>query len=178
MVCPRCITTAESVFNSLDIPVVKTELGMVVTKNDISLSKLNSLNAILQQIGFELITDKKEKIVQQIKDEIITIIHHSNSAPVINLSVHLSDKLDYEYNYLSNLFSENENTTIEKFFIAQRIEKAKELLSYKELSLTEIADTLGYSSSAYLSSQFKKVTGLTITQYIASGNARSNISDL
>jgi len=118
-------------------------------------------------------------LIEQIKTEIIRLVHHSEEIENTNLSTILSDKLHYEYNYLSNLFSEVEGTTIEKYFISQRIEKVKELLVYDELSLSEIANQLGYSSMAYLSSQFKKNTGLTPTFYKSlKETKRRNIDEL
>lgn len=178
MVCPRCVATVVSVFKELDIPVESVNLGVVKTKENVTENKTISLSNLLHKNGFEILIDKKDKIVQQIKDEIIYLVHHSGSIPAINLSTHLSDKTGYEYNYLSNLFSEKENITIEKFFIIQRIERAKELLSYKQHTLTEIAHILGYSSTAYLSSQFKKITGLTPTRFIAIGIRREYINNL
>lgn len=178
MVCPRCVATVKSVFKELDIPVESVMLGVVKTKVNIPDNKNSSLSNLLYDNGFELLTDKKDKIVQQVKDEIINLVHHSEGMPAVNLSACLSEKLGYEYNYLSNMFSEKENTTIEKFFIIQRIERAKELLSYKQYTLTEIAHILGYSSTAYLSSQFKKITGLTPTMYIYTDKKREFIDSL
>ena len=112
-------------------------------------------------LGFEVIDDRKSLIIEKIKNIIIDLVHHQDNDTKSNLSDVLSCKLHHDYNYLSNLFSEIEGTTIEKYFIAQKIEKVKELLVYNELSLSEIALRLNYSSVAYLSNQFKKVTGLT-----------------
>jgi AraC-like DNA-binding protein len=115
----------------------------------------------LKAIGFELIDNKKSQLIEKIKTLVIELVHHSTSQLKTNLSQYLSDQLGYDYNYLSNLYSEVESVTIEKFYIAQRIEKVKELMVYDELTLSEIAYKLNYSSVAHLSSQFKKVTGLT-----------------
>lgn len=108
-----------------------------------------------------MIDDKKSQLIEKIKNTIVELVHYSEDQLETNLSEHISKKLHHDYNYLSNLFSEVEGTTIEKYLIAQKIERVKELLKYDELSLSEIADRLGYSSVAYLSNQFKKVTGLT-----------------
>ena len=123
------------------------------------------MDKALVLLGFELIDDKKSRIIEKIKNIIIELVHHQNNDAKTNLSDVLSSQLHHDYNYLSNLFSEIEGTTIEKYFIAQKIEKVKELLVYDELSLSEIAFRLNYSSVAYLSNQFKKVTGLTPSYY-------------
>ena len=134
---------------------------------------------ILLKIGFEIIDDKKSKIIERIKNLIVKVVHHKEANIKINLSVLLAEKVGYEYTYLSNLFSEVESTTIEKYFIAQKIERVKELLVYDELSLSEIAYKLDYSSVAYLSTQFKKVTGLTPTFYKSlKENKRKNLEEL
>ena len=165
MVCNRCKTAVQNEFEKIGVHPVAVELGEVETSEEITQQQLSELKNSLKHIGFELIDDKKSRLIEQIKTEIIRLVHHSEEIENTNLSTILSDKLHYEYNYLSNLFSEVEGTTIEKYFISQRIEKVKELLVYDELSLSEIANQLGYSSMAYLSSQFKKNTGLTPTFY-------------
>lgn len=165
MVCNRCKTAVQNEFEKIGVFPVSIELGEVQTSEEISSDKLIALENSLKHIGFEIIDDKKSRLIEQIKTEIIRLVHHSTAIENMNLSTILASKLNYEYNYLSNLFSEVEGTTIEKYFISQRIEKVKELLVYDELSLSEISNQLGYSSVAYLSSQFKKVTGLTPTFY-------------
>ena len=116
-------------------------------------------------MGFQVIDDKKSRMIEKIKNVIIDLVHHQDNDAKTNLSDVLSDALHHDYNYLSNLFSDIEGTTIEKYFIAQKVEKIKELLVYDELSLSEIADRMNYSSVAYLSNQFKKVTGLTPSHF-------------
>jgi YesN/AraC family two-component response regulator len=116
-------------------------------------------------LGFQVIDDKKSRMIEKIKNVIIDLVHHQDNDAKTNLSDVLSDALHHDYNYLSNLFSDIEGTTIEKYFIAQKVEKIKELLVYDELSLSEIADRMNYSSVAYLSNQFKKVTGLTPSHF-------------
>lgn len=140
-------------------------LGEVELKNDLTEIEKINLDDHLKTFGFELIEDKKSRLIGQIKSSIIEIIHQNNSELKSNLSDYLSSKLHHDYTYLSNLFSEVEGTTIEKYFIAQKIEKVKELLVYDELSLSEIAYQMNYSSVGYLSNQFKKVTGLTPTHF-------------
>ena len=165
MVCNRCNMAVRNELENQGFNIISVELGEAEISNDLNKEQLESLDSSLKKLGFELIGDKKSRIIEQIKNEIVYLVHHSGEILNTNLSFWLADKLHYDYTYLSNLFSEVEGTTIEKYFIAQRIEKVKELLVYDELSLAQIADMLGYSSPAYLSSQFKKVTGLTPTFY-------------
>ena len=162
MVCDRCIMAVENELKNLKIKPKSIELGEVdLGDNDLSKELLAVLSERLNKIGFELIDDKKSKIIERIKTFIIEQVHYQNHQENINLSTSLSEDLHYDYNYLSNLFSSIEGITIEQFHIQQKIERVKELLVYDELSLSEIAFQLGYSSVAYISNQFKKVTGLT-----------------
>ncbi|MGA6118360.1 helix-turn-helix domain-containing protein [Sphingobacterium anhuiense] len=165
MVCDRCIMVVQSELKKLDISAENVTLGKVALKQELSDDQIKMLNENLLARGFEVIDDKKSQIIEGIKNVIIELVHYQDSETKNNLSDILSNKLQHDYNYLSNLFSEVESTTIEKYFIAQKIEKVKELLGYDELSLSEIADSLNYSSVAYLSNQFKKVTGLTPSQF-------------
>lgn len=165
MVCDRCIMVVQSELEKLDIQTENVTLGKVALKQELSDDQIKMLNENLLARGFEVIDDKKSQIIEGIKNVIIELVHYQGSETKNNLSDILSNKLQHDYNYLSNLFSEVESTTIEKYFIAQKIEKVKELLGYDELSLSEIADSLNYSSVAYLSNQFKKVTGLTPSQF-------------
>jgi YesN/AraC family two-component response regulator len=165
MVCDRCIMVVQNELNKLDLQPEDVTLGKVSVKQELSDDQLTTLNENLLARGFELIDDKKSQIIEGIKNVIIDLVHYQDSETKNNLSDILSNKLQHDYNYLSNLFSEVESTTIEKYFIAQKIEKVKELLGYDELSLSEIADSLNYSSVAYLSNQFKKVTGLNPSQF-------------
>ena len=179
MVCNRCITAVKNELEKLNADIKSIDLGEAEIEGNLSPQKLAELGIILKQLGFEIINDKKDRLIEQIKNEIVYVIHHSESILNTNLSFWLADKLHYDYTYLSNLFSEVEGTTIEKYFISQRIEKVKELLVYDELSLSEIAETMGYSSAAYLSSQFKKVTGFTPTHYKSvKENKRRKIDEL
>lgn len=161
MVCNRCIMVVQNELDKLGLKVKNIKLGEVILEKEITSNKKNQLGDVLLTLGFQLIDDKKSRIIEKIKNIIIDLVHHQNSDSKANLSDVLSNNLNHDYNYLSNLFSEIEGTTIEKYFIAQKIEKVKELLVYDELSLSEIAFRLNYSSVAYLSNQFKKVTGLT-----------------
>lgn len=161
MVCNRCIMVVQNEMDKLNLAVKNIKLGEVVFENELSEEQKTTIDKALSPLGFELIDDKKSRIIEKIKNTIIQLVHHQNSGLRNNLSEVLSNELHHDYNYLSNLFSEIEGTTIEKYFIAQKIERVKELLVYDQLSLSEIAFQLNYSSVAYLSNQFKKVTGLT-----------------
>ena len=151
--------------NKMGYHPVSVELGEVILDKELSPEEKTKLNKNLHNVGFELIDDKKSRLIEKIKNLIIELVHQQNSTLKINLSDYLSSQLNHDYNYMTNLFSEVEGTTIEKYFIAQKIEKVKELLVYDELTLSEIAWQLNYSSVAYLSSQFKKVTGLTPSHF-------------
>ena len=165
MVCNRCIMVVQNELDKLGFDVMNIKLGEVMLAKEPTPEEKSNLDKVLVPLGFEIIDDKKSRIIEQIKNIIIDLVHHQDNDIKTNLSGVLSSKLYYDYNYLSNLFSEVEGTTIEKYFIAQKIEKVKELLVYDELSLSEIAFRLNYSSVAYLSNQFKKVTGLTPSHF-------------
>ncbi|MNK23687.1 Exoenzyme S synthesis regulatory protein ExsA [compost metagenome] len=165
MVCNRCIMVVQNELEKLGLDFTHIKLGEVTLTRELNSSERNSLESVLVPLGFEVIDDKKSRIIEKIKNNIIDLVHHQDNDTKNNLSDILSEKLNHDYNYLSNLFSEVEGTTIEKYFIVQKIEKIKELLVYNELSLSEIAIRLNYSSVAYLSNQFKKVTGLTPSHF-------------
>ena len=165
MVCDRCIMAVRFELTKLNIKPSNIELGEVTIDEDLSDEKKSKLEDALNNIGFELLDDSKTKTIEKIKTAIIQLIHHSDNNIKINYSSFIEDKLKRDYNYLSNLFSEIEGTTIEKYIINQKIERVKELLVYNQLSLSEIAVKMGYSSVAYLSGQFKKVTGLTPSHF-------------
>lgn len=165
MVCNRCIMAVENELKKLELHSSNVQLGEVQLERELSSQEKTQLDTALTRLGFELIEDKKSRIIEKIKNLIIGLVHHQDNDNKTNLSEILSSQLHHDYNYLSNLFSEVEGTTIEKYFIAQKIERVKELLVYDELSLSEIALQLNYSSVAYLSNQFKKVTGLTPSHF-------------
>jgi len=141
------------------------ELGIVETLEDITNAQREQLKTNLLKSGLELIDDKKSVLIEKIKNVIVEMIHYSEEIPKVNYSEYISEKLNYDYTYLSNLFSEVKGITIQQFIIMHKIEKVKELLLYDELNLTEISYKLHYSSVAHLSNQFKKVTGLSPTYY-------------
>lgn len=165
MVCNRCIMVVQNELDNLSLKALDIQLGEVTLENEPTLDEKAKLESALNRLGFEIIDDKKSRIIEKIKNIIIELVHHQDNDSKTNLSNILSDKLNHDYNYLSNLFSDVESTTIEKYFIAQKIEKVKELLVYDELTLSEIAFRLKYSSVAYLSNQFKKVTGLSPSHF-------------
>lgn len=165
MVCGRCKMVVKSEFEKLGLHTISVELGEAELQNDITDSQKNILLKNLQALGFDFIDDKKSKTIEKIKNLIVDLVHHKNNELKINLSDYLVENLNQDYSTLSNLFSEIENTTIEKYFISQKIEKVKELLIYNEHSLSEIADMLNYSNLAHLSNQFKKITGFTPTYF-------------
>ena len=178
MVCNRCKMVVREQFEKIGLPPVSVVLGEVEIAGKPTDKQFQLLNENLVQLGFELIDHQKGKLIEQIKNAVVTLIHH-DFTPKTNFSDFIADKLNYDYNYLSNLFSEAEGTTIEKYLIAQRIERAKELLIYGELSLSQIADRLGYSSAAYLSNQFRKQTGISPSRYKSlKENDRRNIDEL
>lgn len=152
----------------LGLHPISVQLGSVeLAENTINAIKYEELIAALEQFGFELLLDKKRQQVEQIKIAIIELVHYATAALNVNLSVYLSEKLNLGYANLSATFSETEGVTIERYFIEQKIEKVKELLTYGEKSLSEIAYILNYSSVAHLSAQFRKVSGETTSTYKA-----------
>lgn len=169
MVCPRCILAVKSELERLGLHPVRIELGFAVLEEEIGESLTRSVRAALEPLGFALLDDPRMQTVEQIKDYIITLIHQQEDPACINLSDRLSAHFNRDYSTLSKLFSETAHTTIEKYAIAQKIERAKELLTYGELTLNEIADRLGYSSAAYLSTQFKSLTGMTPGEFKKKG---------
>lgn len=165
MVCDRCKIVVKSELEKLGITPLHIDLGEVTLNTALDDKQKTLLKDKLGSLGFELINDKRSRLIEQIKTLIIELVHYNDNELKVNLSDYLSDKLHHDYNYISNLFSEVEGTNIEKYFIAQKIEKVKELLVYDELTLSEIAFQLNYSSTAHLSNQFKKVTGLTPSHF-------------
>ncbi|MFC3196270.1 helix-turn-helix domain-containing protein [Parapedobacter deserti] len=165
MVCNRCIMVVQNELDKLGLTIKNIKLGEITLEQEPTAEKKMKLENALNPLGFEVIDDKKSRMIERIKNVIIELVHYRDGDIKNNLSDVLSEKLHHDYNYLSNLFSEVEGTTIEKYYIAQKVEKVKELLVYDELSLSEIAYRLNYSSVAYLSNQFKKVTGLSPSHF-------------
>jgi len=164
MVCNRCISVVRETLLKLNLDVADVQLGKVILLNT-NVDK-NSIQQALKQHGFELLEDKSQQLVNRVKLFIIGFVQiEKRHLQKFNLSQLIEREIGKDYNYISNVFSEMENITIEKYYIFQKIEKVKELLIYGELSLNEIADIINYSSAAHLSNQFKDVTGFTPTQF-------------
>ncbi len=164
IVCDRCCRAVQGVFHRLSIPLECVAMGYVDTVSDLSNEELELLNEELLALGFEILKDKNEQLIERIKTIIIGQARLED-APTIKLSVLLSEELNVDYKSMSQLFSKLEGKTIEKYYLTQRTEFIKELIDYNELTISEIAYKLGYSSVAHLSTQFKQTTGMTPTQY-------------
>lgn len=177
MVCSRCLKVVRSELEKLGLYPEIVKLGEVVLhENDKQIDK-NKVREVFSTHGFELLDDKKSFIIEKVKSTIIELIHHQNSIEHKKLSYLIEEKIGMDYAYLSSLFSTTEGITIEKYIILQRIERVKELLIYDELTLSEIAWHLGYSSVQHLSSQFKKITGLTPSHFKGIKENRRNYLD-
>ena len=161
MVSIRCKMIVKEELKNLGLHFVIVNLGEVEIMEDITSEQREKLRTGLLKSGLELMEDKKAMLIEKIKNIIIEMVHYEDELPKVNFSEYLSEKMDYDYTYLANLFSETEGTTIEHFIILHKIERVKELILYNELNLTEISDKLHYSSVAHLANQFKKITGLT-----------------
>lgn len=165
MVCPRCIMVVKAELDKLGLQYHTVDLGEVELANALTDKEKNDLDLSLNAIGFKIIEDLKAITIGKIKTLIVDLVQNKSNDLTVKLSVYLANNLGQDYNTISSLFSEIEHKTIEHFFIQQKIEKVKELLAYNELNLNEIADQMNYSSVGYLSNQFKKVTGITPTDF-------------
>ena len=161
MVSIRCKMLVKSELDKLGLHYILVDLGEVEIMEDISAEQHDQLKIALLKSGLELMDDKKAILIEKVKNVIVEMVHYTDEVPKTNFSDYISEKLNHDYTYLANLFSEVTGITIEHFIIAHKIEHVKELLLYDELTLTEISYRLNYSSVAHLSYQFKKVTGLT-----------------
>ncbi|MBC7556042.1 MAG: helix-turn-helix transcriptional regulator [Chryseobacterium sp.] len=179
MVSLRCKMLVKETLDDLKIKYYSIELGQVETLKKISDEKYIQLSANLKKSGLVLLDDKKSILIEKIKNVIVEMIHYTDELPSQNYSEYISEKLGYDYTYLANVFSEVKGITIQHFIILHKIEKVKELLFYNELNLSEISYKLNYSSVAHLSTQFKKITGLTPSFYKQLGQKRKeNLEDL
>lgn len=166
MVCDRCIMAVRRELESLGLTFKNIQLGEVELAHDLTVVQLQTIREKLSALGFEVLDDKKARIVEKIKNTVVSLIHRNEEdAYNIKLSALLEEKLHKDYHYLTTLFSSVEGITVEKYVILQRIERVKEMLMYDELSLSEIAYQMGYSSVQHLSQQFKKITGLTASDF-------------
>lgn len=175
MVCRRCILAVETILSKLDVDYSNLTLGELDLNAKLSPEKLNEFQTELKKVGFELIETRINKIVEDIKKLVLEYLDDQSGDEKLKLSSYITRSLHYDYSYLSDLFSSIEGTTIEQYFILQRIEKVKELIVYGELSLTEISYQTGFSSVHHLSTQFKKLTGLSPSYFkkIASDKRKS-----
>jgi len=165
MVSNRCKMIVKSELEEFGLHFIIVDLGEVEIMENITSEQCILLNQNLEKSGLGLLDDKKRVLIEKIKNIIVDLVYYSEKQPRVNLSDFLSEKLNYDYTYLANLFSENQSTTIEHFFLNHKIERVKELLVYEDISLTEISYKLHYSSVGHLSNQFKKMTGLSPSKY-------------
>ena len=165
MVSNRCKMVVKEALKDLGLHFVMVDLGEVEIMEKITFQQHDKLKDALFNAGLELMDDRRSILIEKIKNTIIEMVHHSEEMIKVSFSAYLSEKLNHDYTYMANLFSEFQGTTIEQFIILHKVEKIKELLIYGELNITEIAYKMNYSSNAHLSSQFKKVTGLTPTHF-------------
>ena len=172
MVSMRCKMVVKEELKRLGLHFIVVDLGEVEIMENISAEQREKIRIALLKSGLELMDDMRAVLIEKIKNVIIEMVHHTDELPKTNFSDYLSEKLNHDYTYLSKLFSEVQGTTIEKFIISHKIERIKELIIYDELSLTEIAWNMHYSSVAHLSNQFKKNTGLTPSHFKKLKNKR------
>ncbi|WP_187376758.1 MULTISPECIES: helix-turn-helix transcriptional regulator [Butyricimonas] len=165
MVCNRCILVVTEMLKDLHLTPLKVELGMAIVQKQLQPADRETIKAALEKYGFELIDDKRMRVIEQIRTAIIELVHYEDNTSKLKLSEYLKEKCHYDYSFLSKLFSEVNGISIEKYYIAQKVERIKELLVYDELSISEIADLLQYSSVAHLSTQFHNVTGMSPSQF-------------
>lgn len=177
MVCPRCIMSVENILNENKLDAKYVQLGEIELTKNPSQKQLNQLSEDLQKVGFELLDDQKKRVIEKIKTLLIQKVQEGDIPEHFSVYKYLSGKIFKDYSSISKLFSEVEGITIEQFFILQKIEKTKEWLIYNELSLSQIAFNLGYSSSQHLSSQFKKLTGMNPTQFKSLGSLHRKTID-
>lgn len=177
MVCDRCIMAVRALLQRCGIEPLSVVLGEAALPRELDDGERLRVRLELEAIGFELLEDRRQQLVDRLRNAVIERVRSLDGAPRENLSDYLVRRLGHDYGALSRLFSEETGTTLEKYLIAQKIERAKELILYDELSLAEIADRLGYSSGAYLSAQFKSVTGMTPTQFRQSGSRERRTLD-
>lgn len=179
MVCNCCIRLLHKELNRGGITVHEIKLGEVVLSHDPKKVSAKAIDKLLEEFGFEIVTDKEKILVEQIKQALIELIHNSTYNAMVRNSDYLVERFNMSYPYISSLFSKHEHNTLEKFTILHKIEKVKELISYGELTLSEIAYMMGYSSVQYLSTQFKAITGVSVTDYKANPDIdRKGLDDL
>lgn len=177
MVCPRCISAVKRIAGSCGLTPADVQLGHCEFEEDLDDVTVKRFAEALRSDGFEILLDAEARLVQAVKDNLVTLLYSDESASGTNISDYLQDRTHYSYSTLRKVFSTAEGRSIENYFIALRIERVKELLRYEELTLSQIADRLGFSSVAHLSSQFKKVTGLSASEFKNSSTIERNSID-
>ena len=165
MVCNRCILVIKQILKDLQFTPLQVDLGTAVVKEELTSDDREVIRKALEEYGFELIDDKRQRIIEQIRTSIIQLVHYEGNLSKLKLSEYLKEKCHYDYSFLSKLFTEMNGISIEKYYIAQKVERIKELLFYDELSISEIADKLQYSSVAHLSTQVRNVTGMSPSEF-------------
>lgn len=177
MVCDRCKTAVRQELEKANIKIVELTLGEAEVAKPLSAQQTEQFSKAIAALGFELIENKTARIISRIKSTVVEFVHYPDENRSSNFSKHVADKLNKDYSTLSNVFSQVEGVTIEQYLILQKIERIKELLVYDELSIQQISDQLGYSSVQHLSSQFKKITGLTPSHFRKVGSERRKTLD-
>ncbi|MFT3910720.1 MAG: AraC family transcriptional regulator [Ferruginibacter sp.] len=175
MVCPRCVMAVKTLLGNLDIKYKTVELGEVMLEDALSQNSLLAFRNGLSELGFELLDDQKTQMIEKVKGYLTDLVQKADIDEHFTLSDHIPKLILKDYSTISKLFSQVESVTLEQFFILQKIEKTKELITYDELSISEIAFKLGYSNIAHLSNQFKKITGFTPTQFKQLNQKRKSI---
>lgn len=179
MVSRRCIMIVKAILREMDLHFIMVDLGVVEIMEELTPVQLEALNNALQESGLELMDDKRAILIESIQSVIIEMIHNEKDLTSINYSEYISEKLNHNYTYLSNIFSEVKGTTIQQFIILHKIEHIKELIMYDELNMTEISYKMNYSSVAHMSNQFKKITGLTPSHFkLLKDKRRTPIEDI
>jgi YesN/AraC family two-component response regulator len=178
MVCDRCKMVVKSELEQSKFNVLSIDLGEAEITETLNQKQLTALNERLQAVGFSLIDDRKTRVVEKTKNLIVALVHSQNNGLTTTLSQYLSFEIGQDYSSISHWFSAHEGTTIEQYYVLQRIERVKELLAYDELNLNEIADLLHYSSASHLSKQFKKVTSMTPSQFKATEQLRQPLDEV
>lgn len=179
MVCPRCISAVKQIMQELQIPYKNVKLGEIELEGSMDETKKIQLSQALEEVGFSLIDDRKSRLIEHMKNMVIQKIHHSNEVLDVKWADFIADRLNYDYKYLGMLFSSVESITLEQYIIRQKVERVKELMIYDELTLSQIAFQLGYSSTSHLSSQFKKITGMPPSEFKNTvGRKRNNLDSI
>ncbi len=178
MVCQRCIWAVEELCKKVGLEVQNIELGKIFLAKQPSANQLDKLTQALKEKGFALLHNREEQIVSDTKSLLIDLIYHNSKPNTVKNSIYLSQKMDLSYQYLSKIFAKHEGKTIGQYIILQKIERVKELVSYNELTLSEIADQMGYSSVQHLSNQFKAIVGISVSEFKKGHGKKRQLLDM